>query len=111
MHYILYLTMTNEDLGKWQDKGMKIETQDESVKATYMIHDLVEKVICLTGLRASSIGQYSGNVYTVKVEPDSQIETIYSSSKVLNEQLGKLIDDKKTPCLIKISKVKNYYSI
>ena len=103
--------MTQKELGEWTDKGLKLETAESDQKATYKIEDLVNKTVCITGLRASAIGKYSGNIYTVKHRPDAQIETLYSSSKVLNDQLNRLIDDKKMPCLVVIHKVKNYYSI
>ena len=103
--------MTNADLGVWADSGVKLETQNAGTKADYTIPDVLDKIIKIESLDIENVGQYKGCVFNIRETPTSEVKTLYSSSKVLNEQIVKLLNEKQDAFLVQIKKVKNYYSI
>lgn len=103
--------MTQTDLSQWTDAGFSQQKSPEPTQADYKVENLLGKYILLEGLKVSDIGKFKGCVFNIKTEPTAQTQTLYSASKVLNEQLLKLIEESKTPCVIVPLKVKNYYTI
>lgn len=103
--------MSESKLGAWEGQNYTVQKSESAPEADYKLEQVADTFLLLEGVKVTAIGQYKGTVYNIKVSPTASTKTLYSSSKVLNEQLLKLIEDSKVPCLINIKRVKNYYTI
>lgn len=100
-----------DSIEQWDKSGYELATQTSASECDLMLVNVVNTTILVRDIVDTEVGQYMASIFTVQRTPESNIETLYSSSKVINTQIKKLHTEGKLPCLVHIRKIKTYYSI
>lgn len=97
-------------LVEWDKAGIKLTSLDKSQECDYKLDDLRDSYFQVLGIQGEEIGKYGASILSIKASPDKEPQTLFSSSKVINEQARNLRSQSAFPVLVKLIKVKNYYT-
>lgn len=104
-------SMTESSTTEWNGKTTNAFKDSDSIECHYKLDDIKNMKVLIHGIKAKNVGNFSGTIIDIQLNSDDPIKQLYSSSKVILEQLTKVETANMFPIVARIKKVKNYFTL